>query len=104
PVLALWLAVVPMAVALFAAVATAQRYTGDFCPFLICAGAFGLAAIDGLPRAPRIALQGIAAIATVGAVFVTGAITLHYQGETLWGVPEETRVNYQQFRQRVDRL
>lgn len=99
---ALWAAALPMSLALFAAIATAQRYTGDFCPFLICAAAFGLAGLELLPRALRVAARAAAALATVAAVAVTAAITLHYQGATLWGVPEDVRQNYQQLRQRVD--
>ena len=101
-VAALWVAVLPMTLALFAAIATAQRYTGDFCPFLICAAAFGLAACECAAPTPRFALRSALALATLSAVAVTGAITLHYQGEYLWGVPHETRVRYQNLRRHVD--
>ncbi len=98
----LWAAVLPMTLALFAAVATAQRYTGDFCPFLICAAAFGLAATETLTARPRRIARGLIAFLTVASVAVTSAITLHYQGDYLWGVPEETRVRYQNLRHHVD--
>jgi hypothetical protein len=99
-----WLAAVPMTLILFAAVATAQRYTGDFCPPLIAAAALALAGLEGI-RAPwRRIDQSLTAAATVAAIAVTVALTLHYQGETLWGVPEETRANYQEMRQTLDRV
>ncbi|MFM9078745.1 MAG: hypothetical protein ACKOTE_01190 [Opitutaceae bacterium] len=97
-----WLASIPMSVALFAAVATAQRYTGDFCPLLITAAALGLAGISTLRPAARVIALILAGLATAAAVAVTWALTLHYQGDTLWGVPEETRANYRELRRVVD--
>jgi hypothetical protein len=97
-----WLASIPMSLALFAAVATAQRYTGDFCPLLITAAAFGLAGIATLRPAARVVALVVAGLATVAAVAVTWALTLHYQGDTLWGVPEETRAHYRELRRVVD--
>ena len=98
----LWAAVLPITLALFAAIATAQRYTGDFCPFLICAAAFGLAATEALASLCRRITRGLIALLTVASIAVTAALTLHYQGEYLWGVPEETRVRYQNLRRHVD--
>jgi hypothetical protein len=99
----LWLAVLPMSLALFAAIASSQRYTGDFCPFLITAGCVGLAAVETLRS---VVLRGgartVLVFATAAAVAVTIAITLHYQGETLWGVPDHVRDRYQAIRRRVD--
>ena len=97
-----WLAAVPMSLALFAAVATAQRYTGDFCPLLVTAAALGLAGIASLRPAARATALVTAGLATAAAVAVTWALTLHYQGETLWGVPEETRAAYRETRRGVD--
>ena len=91
-----------MSLALFAAVATAQRYTGDFCPLLITAAALGLAGVCSLRRAARAIALLLAGLATAAAVAVTWALTLHYQGDTLWGVPEETRANYRELRRVVD--
>jgi hypothetical protein len=91
-----------MTLALFAAVATAQRYTGDFCPILICAATFGLAAVERASLRWRFLLRSLTALATLAAMAVTIALTIHYQGEWLWGVPEETRHNYQALRRRVD--
>ena len=98
----LWAAVLPITLALFAAIATAQRYTGDFCPFLICAAVFGLAASEALAARWRRAARGLIVLLTVAGIAVTVALTLHYQGEYLWGVPEETRVRYQNLRRHVD--
>jgi hypothetical protein len=101
-IVALWAACLPMTLALFAAVATAQRYTGDFCPFLIAAAAFGLVAIEAAQPRWRNALRGAALSLTLAAAAVTSAITLHYQGDMLWGVPEDTRDRYQAMRRGVD--
>jgi hypothetical protein len=101
-IVAVWAAVLPMSLALFAAVATAQRYTGDFCPFLVCAATFGLAAVELAAPSWRRLFRVLVALLTLCAVAVTVALTLHYQGETLWGVPETTRWNYQNLRRRVD--
>ncbi len=102
PITVTWLASIPMSVALFAAVATAQRYTGDFCPPLITAAALGLAGISALRTVPRVVALVSAVLATAAAVAMTWALTLHYQGDTLWGVPEETRANYRELRREVD--
>lgn len=101
--LVLWVGAVPMSLALLAAIATAQRYTGDFCPHLIAAAAGGLAGLELLaPRRRRLA-RAAAVVFTGAAVAVTFALTVHYQGETLWGVPEEARQNYRVLRQTIDR-
>ena len=97
PVLTLWAAAVPVSVAMFAAIATSERYTGDFCPFLFCAAAFGLAA----PRWRPLTTAALAA-ATLWACLLTLAITVHYQGTMVWGVPEDVQKNYRQLRAHVD--
>ena len=102
PILTLWLAALPMTLALFAAIATAQRYTGDFCPLLICAACFGLAVTESLATPWLVGIRLLITIATLCAMAVTTALTLHYQGETLWGVPESTRRNYQELRRSID--
>ncbi len=98
----LWAAVLPMTLALFAAIATAQRYTGDFCPFLICAAVFGLAAVEEIATRWRTVARSLTAFFTAASVAITLAITLQYQGAYLWGVPEEARVRYQNIRRSVD--
>ncbi len=99
-----WLAALPMALALFAAVATAQRYTGDFCPLLITAAALALASLEPASPRWRVFLQTVVLATTLAGIAVTVALTLHYQGETLWGVPEETRFDYHHLRQTVNRF
>ena len=97
PILVLWTATVPCSLAMFAAIATSERYTGDFCPFLFCAAAFGLAA----PRWRPLTTAALAA-ATLWACVLTCAVTIHYQGAMVWGVPADVTQSYQQLRQRVD--
>ena len=103
-VVTVWLAALPMTIALFAAVATAQRYTGDFCPLLITAAALALAALEPARPPWRLWFQAIIIATTLAGIAVTVALTLHYQGETLWGVPEEARLNYQHLRQTIDHV
>lgn len=92
----------PMALALFTAVAISHRYTGDFCAPLVALGAFGLVALDRLPaHVRRPARLALAALAGVG-VLITLALALHYQGEGVWGVPDEFKARYQMLRQAVD--
>jgi hypothetical protein len=61
-----------------------------------------MAALECVPGPWRAWLRSGIALSTISGMAVTIAITLHYQGDTLWGVPQETRQNYQQIRQRVD--
>ena len=98
----IWLAAAPMTLAMFAAVATAERYTADFCPFLICAAALGLAALDS--AAPRWRAAGLGALGatTLWACLLGAAMALHYQRDSAWGVPEDVRANYQEMQRRVD--
>ncbi|MES2693160.1 MAG: hypothetical protein V4773_06780 [Verrucomicrobiota bacterium] len=101
-VLVLWVAVMPMSLALFAAIATAQRYTGDWVPFLVAAAAFGLAAVESAPPRWRFALRVALVLLALAGFAVEAALTLHYQGEILWGVPEEVQQRYQHLRRSID--
>lgn len=99
PSAAAWAAFVPLTLSMCAAIATAERYTGDFVPFFICAGAIGLAAPIW-----RSWGAGLLAIATLWCCVLTLLVTLHYQGAMIWGVPEEVPKNYRELRQNVDRF
>ena len=102
PLGVLAVAVLPMATALFMAIAISQRYTADFCPALLIAAAFGLVAAELLPlRLHRTLRVGLAAL-TLVSVLITAAITLHYQGEGVWGVPKDVTDHYQTLRKTVD--
>lgn len=102
PLTVLGVATLPMAAALFMAIAISQRYTADFCPSLLIAAAFGLVSAELLPhRLHRLARLGVATLA-VGALFITVALTLHYQGEGVWGVPKDVTDHYQTLRKTVD--
>lgn len=96
-----WAAALPMTLALFSAVAVAHRYTADFCPFLIGAAAFGTAGLGPASRRLRVAAGGVLAIATTWSVILTAAITLHYQGAVVWGVPDDVRARYKVWQRRV---
>ena len=102
PLGVLAVAALPMAAALFMAVALSQRYTADFCPALLIAAAFGLASAELLPRRLHRPLRlGLAGLTFV-SILITAAITLHYQGEGVWGVPKEVTDRYQALRKTVD--
>jgi len=98
------LAALPMSLALFSAVATSHRYTGDFVPFLICAAAFGLAVIAAAPPRWRYLLHSVVALLTALAILQTFAVTLHFQRHLVWGVAEPIRENYQRLRHNIDGL
>ncbi len=102
PLGAIAAAATPMSLALFTAVAISQRYTADFCPALILAGAFGLQAIDLLRPSWRRAALTTLALLTVAGALVTLALTLQYQGELVWGVPDDMKARYQSLRKAVD--
>ena len=99
PILILWASLVPLTVAMCAAIATAERYTGDFVPFFICAGAFGLVALQRRP-----AFVALFAAATLWSCALTSAAALHYQGKLVWGVEDDVPARYERLRQRIDRF
>ncbi|MSU53281.1 MAG: hypothetical protein EXS41_07790 [Opitutaceae bacterium] len=102
PLGVLAVAVLPMATALFMAVAISQRYTADFLPALLLAAAFGLAAAELLsPRLHR-TFRALTAALVLLSVPITLAVTLHYQGEGVWGVPKDVTDHYQTLRKTVD--
>lgn len=98
-ILVLWLAFIPLCLALCAAVATAERYTGDFVPFLICAGAYSLASLPW-GRCTKL----LFGITTLWACAITVAVTVNYQGCVIWGVPPEVTADYLELCKRVDRF
>ena len=102
--LSLGLAAVPLTLALLTAVATSHRYTADFCPFLLGAAACGILTVDELPRRGRALVLALLGFLTVAACLVTLILTLRYQGEMVWGVPDYIRQDYQQLRLGVDHL
>jgi hypothetical protein len=96
----LFVAVAPMALALFAAIATAHRHTADFCPFLVTSAACGIAALDASRR--RAAWLALLSVFALWSVFVALALSLQFQGERVWGSPPETVARFQHLRQVFD--
>ncbi len=96
------LAALPMALALCTAVAISHRYTADFCPPLLLAGAYGLQSLGLLPPARRRTALGLLAVAAAVSAGITLALALRFQGELVWGVSDAVRANYQMLRQAVD--
>ncbi|MGD1031911.1 MAG: hypothetical protein ABSA05_12315 [Opitutaceae bacterium] len=97
-----WGAAIPLCMALFTAVAMSHRYTGDFCPFLIVAAALGLAACEEVKL--RAIVRMALAILTLWSILATLALTFEYQGEAVWGVPDEARARFQRMRSGMDHL
>jgi hypothetical protein len=95
PLLALTLAVLPMAAALGAATAHSHRYTADFVPFAAATGAAGIAWLGPAGSSRwRIPLFGGLALLVVAGCALNLATSLHYLGEKVWGVPEPHRQTY----------
>ncbi|HTD13793.1 MAG TPA: hypothetical protein VK673_01355, partial [Chthoniobacterales bacterium] len=99
--IALAVAFVPMALVLFMAVVSSQRYTGDFVPALVIAAGIGLAVSD--IRTWRAWLQMSTIPFAIASVFVTFALALHYQGEEVWGVPDSAKSHYRHIKHWFDK-
>jgi hypothetical protein len=97
-------ALTPMTLALLAAVAVSQRYTGDFCPGLLVFAAFGLVGFEALAPRPRLAARCAVVMLLVLSVLITFALTLHYQGAGVWGVPDDIKHRYEFLRASFDRF
>ena len=102
PLAVLTLGLAPMTLALLTAIVTSHRYTGDFCPLLIACAAWGAAAFDGETVALRRGFLSIASALAAVSVFVTLANSVFFQGEYIWGVPDDAKANYQEMQRRVD--
>jgi hypothetical protein len=102
PLLVIAAATLPMAAALVLAIAISHRYTADFCPPLLLALAFGVTGLHVLPHLYRRIVRVVAVALAVPSVVITVAITLNFQGERVWGVPDDVRQNYQTLRKNVD--
>jgi hypothetical protein len=95
-----WLALAAPCVILLPAIATAHRYTGDFCPFLIVTAVWPFAALDGVTGRGRAVALGALAVLAMWSIALTFAFTLHYQRAVVWGVPEEVRMEYRRWQER----
>ncbi len=96
------LAALPMSLALFFAIAISHRYTADFCPPLLLLATFGLAAVSHLAPALRRTLLAALAVLVLLSVGINLAITLHYQAELVWGVPDGVKARYLALRKTAD--
>ena len=96
-----WGAVVPLCLALFTAVAISQRYTGDFCPFLIVASAFGLAAFEEMRLGAT--ARTVIWMLTLWSILATLALTFDFR-DGVFGIPDEAHARYQRLRSGADHL
>lgn len=92
----------PMALALFTAVVTSHRYTGDFCPFLIILAALSVAAFDAEQQWRRTILMSFATVAALSSITASTLVAIEFQGEIVWGVPPEMHQNFLLVRDRID--
>jgi hypothetical protein len=97
---ALAVALVPMALVLFYGSGFFSTIHGDFVPALVIAAGIGLAVND--IRTWRAWLQISAMPFALTSVFVTFALALHYQGEEVWGVPDSAKSHYRHIKQWFD--
>lgn len=103
-ILTVGLALLPMSLALLCAIVISQRYLSDFCPGLIALAAAGIAGIELSPGGWRAGLRSLAGLLAVASVAITIALSLHFQGESVWGVPDEARARYQTWRREIDQF
>lgn len=96
-----WFAVIPAAVAMFAAIAVSHRYTGDFVPFLVIAAAFGMARIDAGRSAFARLSRSAVGVASLASIAITLALTLRTQAEA-FGTPPAALQRYITWQQRID--
>ena len=103
PAMVVGLSIIPMGAAMVMAVAVSHRYTTDFCPWIITLAALGL---SGLPSSSawKRSLLTIAVPLTLVSVMITLAITIHYQGALVWGVPPDVSERYRALRLSVDNV
>ena len=101
-IVAIWVGAAPPIVAILAAVNLSHRYTADFCPFLIGAGGFGIAAFKPTPSSRWRFVAGAFAAVVALNILIVLALTLHYQGIGVWGVSPQIRRNYAAVREKWD--
>jgi hypothetical protein len=99
-----WLAAVPMTAALCAAIATAHRYTADFCPWLIASATFGIAAIDAVAVGWQRWLRVVLALLAIWSALVNMGLVLDYQGTWAPNLSDTIKERYQHTFRRIDAL
>jgi hypothetical protein len=102
PLSLLWVSAIPVTFAMLTAVAVTQRYTAEFCAFLIPLAAYGAAACAALARPARIAALILLTTLTVEAAGIEFALTLYQQRAVVWGAPVDAQEQYRAWQQRVD--
>ena len=103
-VIVTWLAMLPVSVILLCAVVISQRYTADFCPFIIILSALGLASVDSLALRTRIWVMSSFGVFTLAAVIITSLVCVSFQGGHTLGVSDADLRHYEWLKLRVDRL
>lgn len=94
----------PMCLALSMAIVTSHRYTADFCALLIVFGAAGLAVLDAEKRRHRTLALSATAVLAAASIFATLALSVRFQGELVWGVPDDAKRNYEALRTSADKF
>ena len=73
-------------------------------PLLLLLSAFSLQALPYLRTTLRQSLLFTTATLAALGILVTFAISLHYQGAMVWGVPSEVQQRYAALRKNIDTL
>ena len=91
------------AATVLAADALSERYVHDFYPLLVLAGAFGIHSVLATARPALRRAAGAAGVAAVlFSIHANVALALVYQRVLVWGVPAERRLEFQDWRERID--
>ncbi|MES2693850.1 MAG: hypothetical protein V4773_10285 [Verrucomicrobiota bacterium] len=99
-----WGAALPVALAMFSAIAVSHRYTSDFIPFLVVASAAGLSWLDlRISRVHR-TLKVCVCILVAASACTTLALTAEFQSEIVWGAPEHVQKNYRAIRAKLEAI
>ena len=104
PMVVVGLATLPLLTCLLTFAAISHRYTADFCPPLIIAAMFGVAFIDAKTGIRRVAAIVCVCAATAFSSVLTLGLSLHFQSEVVWGVPDEVHESHRQWGERVDKF
>jgi hypothetical protein len=95
-----WAAAGPFMIAMLTAVAVTQRYTADFCSFLVPASALGGMSIATCAWHRTMAIVGLLLALFSGVIEST--ITLHQQRAVVWGIPPSAKAEYERWQRRID--
>lgn len=98
----LLLAVLPMALMLFSAIVVSQRFTADFCPFLIFTTAASWGVVEAGGRVRRTCARALVVALVALSIGINFLLAVSYQGEGVWGTPEASVQRYQRWKSAIN--